>query len=103
MTDKGFRYTIGIIAIVAGIGALIALYVWSIPAANKDPLLLALGVVLGWGGSVVQSEYGSTSSGRAMAAQNASIVAGAVPNTETPQPVVVTNPASDPVPVATKE
>lgn len=99
VTDKGFRYTIGIISILAGIAALVALYLFKIPTENKDPLLLALGVVLGWGGSVVQSEYGSTSSGRAMAAQNASLVAKAAPGaSDTPQPVTVVNTGDDPVP-----
>lgn len=72
--DAAFRITIGILAIVGGLASLGLLFFVEVPTGNKEPLLLAIGIVLGWGGSVVQSEYGSTSSGRNLAQTNAQIV-----------------------------
>lgn len=69
-----FRYAIGILAILGGLASLGLLFFVEVPLGNKEPLLLAIGIVLGWGGSVVQSEYGSTSSGRNLAQTNAQIV-----------------------------
>lgn len=61
---KYFRPAIGLLCLFGGLGGLFALYFVEVPTGNREPLLLALGIVLGWGGSVVQSEYGSTSTGR---------------------------------------
>lgn len=62
-----FRAVLGLIALFAGIAGLIGLYTVEIPEGNRQPLLVALGVVLGWGSSVVQSEFGSTTTGRKLA------------------------------------
>lgn len=73
-SDRTFRVIIGIMAILGGMAGLGLLFFVEVPVGNKEPLLLALGIVLGWGGAVVQSEYGSTSSGRNLAQANADIV-----------------------------
>lgn len=44
-----------------------ALFFVEIPGRNENALLLALGVVLGWAGAVVGSEYGATTTGRKVA------------------------------------
>ena|SRR5215213_1752376 len=62
-----FRAAIGLIALLGGLAGLVALYFVKVPEGNKEPLLLALGVVLQWGGSVVASEYGATTTGRRVA------------------------------------
>jgi hypothetical protein len=68
--DSGwFRGFIGVFVVVGGFAALAGLYIVDIPAGNKEPLLLAIGIVLGWGGSVVASEYGATTTGRKVAEQ----------------------------------
>jgi hypothetical protein len=60
----GFRYTVGLIAVVGGMVGLVALYWVEIPAGNRDAVTLALGIVLGWGSSVVNGEWGSSPAGR---------------------------------------
>jgi drug/metabolite transporter (DMT)-like permease len=62
-----FRYVIGLMAIVGGLGGLAGLYFVEIPPGNKEPLLLAIGLVLGWGSGVINSEYGATTTGRKVA------------------------------------
>jgi hypothetical protein len=62
-----FRAAIGLIALLGGLLGLVALYFVEVPEGNKEPLLLALGIVLQWGGSVVASEYGATTTGRRVA------------------------------------
>lgn len=65
MKDRSaFRYTIGLIVILGGLAGLGALYGLPVPEGNREALLLALGIVLGWGGSVVNHEFGSSSAGR---------------------------------------
>lgn len=59
-----FRYAIGIIAVVGGLLGLAGLYAFEVPEGNREALLLALGIVLGWGGSVVNGEWGSSPAGR---------------------------------------
>jgi len=61
---NGFRYTVGLIAVMGGFVGLIALYFVEIPAGNRDAVTLALGIVLGWGGSVINGEWGSSPAGR---------------------------------------
>ncbi len=69
MTDphnegKYFRPSIGVLCIVGGLAGFFALYFIEVPTGNRDAMMLALGIVLGWASAVVQSEYGSTSTGR---------------------------------------
>lgn len=66
MTDERatFRYAIGIVAILGGLGGLAGLYFVPVPDGNREPLLLALGLVLGWGGTVMSYEFGSSPAGR---------------------------------------
>lgn len=59
-----FRYTIGMIAVLGGLGGLICLYWVEIPTGNRDAVMLALGVVMGWGSTVVNGEWGSSPAGR---------------------------------------
>lgn len=61
------RGLIGLIAMCAGLVGLIGLYVIPVPKENHDAVMLALGIVLGWGSTVVGYEFGSSPSGRAAA------------------------------------
>ena len=60
-----YRGAVGMLAILGGLLGLGALFVFPVPAENKDPLMLALGLVLGWGGTVVGYEFGDSASKRA--------------------------------------
>lgn len=62
-----FRAALGMVALAAGLIGTAGLYLVEIPEQNLQPLLVALGVVLGWGSAVVQSEFGSTATGRKLA------------------------------------
>ena len=59
-----FRAWIGIIARLSGMIGFFMLFFVEVPAGNREPMLLALGVVLGWGGAVVSSEFGASATGR---------------------------------------
>ena len=85
MTDRTFRTVTGWAALALSAIGLLLLFFVKVPDGNNEALLLALGIVFGWGGSVVQSEFGSTSSGRNLAQTNADIVKqSAVSPTGTP-------------------
>lgn len=60
----GFRAVIGLLAVVGSLAGFAALFFVEIPQRNENALLLALGIVFGWGSAVVQSEYGASSTGR---------------------------------------
>lgn len=62
-----FRHTVGIAAVVGGFASLIPLYFIPIPEGNKEALLLAIGILLGWGGTIINGEWGSSPAGRAAA------------------------------------
>jgi len=62
-----FRTTVGLLCVVGSLLAFGGLYFVEIPKANEQALLLALGYLFGWGSAVVQSEYGSTATGRKVA------------------------------------
>lgn len=65
MRDRSaFRYTVGLMVVIGGLCGLGALYALHVPDGNREPLLLALGIVLGWGSAVVNHEFGSSSAGR---------------------------------------
>jgi len=59
-----FRAALGIVALVGGLAGMAGLYFIPIPAGNREPLLLALGLVLGWGSTVIGYEFGSSPAGR---------------------------------------
>lgn len=61
---SGFRATVGLMVVTVALGALLALYIVAVPEANRDLLQFALGIVFGWAGSVVASEYGASATGR---------------------------------------
>jgi hypothetical protein len=59
-----YRALLGIVALVGGLLGMGGLYFVPIPPGNREPLLLALGLVLGWGSTVIGYEFGSSPSGR---------------------------------------
>ena len=59
-----YRALLGLVALVGGLLGLGGLYFVPIPEGNREPLLLALGLVLGWGSTVVSYEFGSSPAGR---------------------------------------
>jgi hypothetical protein len=59
-----FRAILAVIALVAGIAGLGALFFVKVPEGNREPLLLALGIILGWGSTVISYEFGSSPAGR---------------------------------------
>jgi hypothetical protein len=63
-TGSLYRALLGLVALAGGLLGLAGLYFIPIPAANRDPLLLALGLVLGWGSTVIGYEFGSSPAGR---------------------------------------
>ena len=65
---RWFRAALGLIALLGGLGGLAGLYFVPIPESNRDALLLALGLVLGWGSTVIGYEFGSSPTGRRAAA-----------------------------------
>ena len=59
-----YRAILGLVALIGGLMGLAGLYFVPIPEGNREPLLLALGLVLGWGSTVVSYEFGSSPAGR---------------------------------------
>lgn len=59
-----FRGVIGLLCVVGSLVGFGGLYFIAIPPGNRDALMLALGIVFGWGSAVVQSEYGASTTGR---------------------------------------
>jgi len=66
--SEPFRVALGLVALIGGLAGLAGLYFIPIPAGNRDPLLLALGLVLGWGSTVIGFEFGASPGGRKAAA-----------------------------------
>ncbi len=62
--DGRYRAALGIVALIGGLAGLAGLYFVPIPEGNREPLLLALGLVLGWGSTVIGYEFGSSPAGR---------------------------------------
>lgn len=92
-----FRYTIGAVAIIGGLFGFFGLYFVEVPEGNREPLLLALGLVMGWGSTVIGYEFGSSPAGR-----KAADAGLRNPSSDDPQPVTVTNDPANPVPVKEK-
>lgn len=61
---SAFRATIGLMAVVGSLAGFAALFVVAIPPGNRDALMFAMGVIFGWGSSVIGSEYGASQVGR---------------------------------------
>ena len=59
-----FRALVGLLAIAGGLAGLAGLFFVPVPEVNREPLLLALGLVLGWGSTVIGYEFGSSPAGR---------------------------------------
>ncbi|HEV2079799.1 MAG TPA: hypothetical protein VGR19_07885 [Allosphingosinicella sp.] len=59
-----YRAVLGLVALAGGLMGLGGLYFVPIPEGNREPLLLALGLVLGWGSTIVGYEFGSSPSSR---------------------------------------
>ena len=59
-----YRAALGLVALIGGLIGMGGLYFVPIPEGNREPLLLALGLVLGWGSTVVGYEFGSSPAGR---------------------------------------
>lgn len=62
-----FRAVIGYLALLAGIAGFIALFFIKVPAENNNALMFAMGIVFGWGSSIISSEYGASATGRKIA------------------------------------
>lgn len=62
MNRSNTRFSLALIAILIGGGILAALIAFPIPEGNAEPLLLALGLVLGWGGTVFGFYFGTSES-----------------------------------------
>lgn len=62
-----FRGLVGFAAVAGSLIGFFLLYFVEVPEGNREPLLLALGIVFGWGSAVVQSEYGASTTGRRVA------------------------------------
>ncbi|HVQ06946.1 MAG TPA: hypothetical protein VMS43_00780 [Allosphingosinicella sp.] len=73
------RAALAIVALVGGLGGMAGLYFVPIPEGNREPLLLALGLVLGWGSTVVGYEFGSSPADRRAADAGIRLQAGAEP------------------------
>jgi len=58
------RSALAMVALVGGLAGMAGLYFVPIPEGNREPLLLALGLVLGWGSTVIGYEFGSSPAGR---------------------------------------
>lgn len=59
-----FRGIVGFVALAASIIGFGALFFVAIPPGNRDALMFALGGVFGWASSVVNSEFGASTTGR---------------------------------------
>ena len=79
--DGHYRAALGILALLGGLGGLAGLYFVPIPEGNREPLLLALGLVLGWGSTVIGYEFGSSPAGRRAAEAG---VRGGLPSSDVP-------------------
>ena len=63
-TGGRYRAALGIIALLGGLAGMGGLFFVPIPEGNREPLLLALGLVMGWGSTVIGYEFGSSPAGR---------------------------------------
>jgi hypothetical protein len=73
------RAALAIGALVGGLAGMAGLYFVPIPEGNREPLLLALGLVLGWGSTVIGYEFGSQPAARRGADARLRLQGGAKP------------------------
>ncbi|HWT12310.1 MAG TPA: hypothetical protein VN231_06125 [Allosphingosinicella sp.] len=59
-----FRDVLALVALIGGLLGLAGLFFIEVPEGNREPLLLALGLILGWGSTVIGYEFGSSPAGR---------------------------------------
>jgi hypothetical protein len=97
-----FRFVIGFIAMATAVGGFAALFFVEIPGRNENAIMFALGAVFGWAASVVNSEYGATTTGRKVAEQAVRTMERQQIAAEQPTAVTVVNAPDEPVPVETK-
>lgn len=64
---KWWRPALGAFALASGTLGLIILSFINIPHDNQQAVNIGIGVILGWGTAVVQSEFGGSAAGRRMA------------------------------------
>jgi len=64
---SAFRAVIGLLAVISGVFAAALLFFVEVPPRNENALMLVLGVLIGWGSSVINSEYGASTTGRKVA------------------------------------
>lgn len=62
-----FRGIIGFLCIGGSLAGFLLLYFVPLPEGNENSLIFAMGIVFGWGGLVVSSEYGASQTGRRVA------------------------------------
>ena len=62
MTRTTTRFVLALLAILLGAGIIVALIYVPIPEGNREPLLLALGLVLAWGGKGFDFYFGTSQS-----------------------------------------
>ena len=62
MTRQTIRFILALLAIGVSCGIVAALILVPIPEVNREPLLLALGLVLGWGAAVFGFYFGTSQS-----------------------------------------
>ncbi len=86
MTRAKTRFVLAVIAIVLGGLIVSALIFWPIPEGNREPLMLALGLVLAWGGTAYSFFFGTSES----SAQKTEMLAHR-PTGERDDPVFVEN------------
>jgi len=53
-----WRAALAATALAGGLSGLAGLYFLAVPEGNREPLLLALGLVLGWGSTIIGAEFG---------------------------------------------
>ena len=90
------RALVGLIALGGAMAGFFLLFYVEMPPRNENALLLALGVVLGWAGAVVGSEYGATTTGRKVAESAIRKIERQDIASVDPQPVEVVNTADNP-------
>lgn len=59
-----FRAVIGLIVVLGGFACVLALLFVPVPEGNDQAVMLAIGLILGWGATVVGYEFGSSPAGR---------------------------------------